>query len=88
MTIIKCPNCGYEYLPAEIYYPDSLLGKPSDITRTPEGKIDFYTGSTMDLTETFECPHCGCYFSVSGDINFNTNIISLTDNDETVYKLK
>jgi uncharacterized OB-fold protein len=25
---IVCPKCGREYLPVEIYYPNSFFGKP------------------------------------------------------------
>jgi predicted RNA-binding Zn-ribbon protein involved in translation (DUF1610 family) len=84
---IKCPHCGFEYMPAEIYYPDSFLGKPMDISRDDSGKIDFYTGHNMDLNEEFECPNCGCHFEINCKVDFSTTVISLSDSNETVYKI-
>jgi predicted nucleic-acid-binding Zn-ribbon protein len=78
---IKCPHCGFEYLPAEIYYPDSFLGKPDDITRDEKGKIDFYDGSSMNMEEEFTCLNCGCNFIVSGDITFTTKEIKQKQED-------
>ena len=39
--IIKCPYCGAEYLPEEIYYPDSFFGKPRDIVKNSKGEIEY-----------------------------------------------
>ena len=47
--VIKCPKCGYEYLPAEIFFPDVLLGEPSNIIRDEEGKVEFFEGNSMNL---------------------------------------
>jgi predicted nucleic-acid-binding Zn-ribbon protein len=77
---IKCPHCGCEYLPAEIYYPDSFLGKPTDIIRNKNGKIDFYSGSSCDLSEEFTCLNCGTTFSIQGNIVFTVK--ELGNNDE------
>ena len=38
-NVIKCPHCGCEYLPAEVFYPKYLLGKPFNIIRDEEGTI-------------------------------------------------
>ena len=54
-STIKCPKCGYEYLPAEIFFPKSLLGNPKDIIRDDDGSIEFFNGETMNLHEEFEC---------------------------------
>ena len=52
--VIKCPNCGYEYLPAEIYMPNYFLGKPKDINKEHmTGKVLDYMGSSMNLSETY-----------------------------------
>ena len=34
LNIIICPNCGAEYLPAEIFLPDSFLGRPGVVDKT------------------------------------------------------
>ena len=71
--VIKCPNCGCEYLPAEIYLPDTFLGKPRKIDKEHiTGKILDYMGSSMNLTETYTCDKCDTEFKVIANINFNT----------------
>ena len=37
--VIKCPHCGYEYVPAEIFMLGDFLGKPTDLIRDPLGKF-------------------------------------------------
>ena len=58
-NIIKCPNCGWEYLPGEIYLPKHFLGQPKEIERTIDGKILLHYGTDPDLNEIFRCEHCG-----------------------------
>lgn len=38
---IKCPHCGYEYLPAELFIADDLVGTPESngVVRDALGKI-------------------------------------------------
>ena len=87
-TTIRCPYCGYEYLPAEIYYPEDFLGNPSDIIRE-EGNIIGFDGEDMNTVETFECEHCGKKFSVDASITFKTTQIkSVFDEDEYVSKIE
>lgn len=82
--IIKCPECGWEYLPAEIYYPNSFLGKPKDINKEyMTGKILDYMGNSMNLSETFTCDNCGTKFKTTAIISFNTQKAS-----EPNYKTK
>jgi endogenous inhibitor of DNA gyrase (YacG/DUF329 family) len=87
---IKCPKCGYEYLPAEIFFPKSLLGSPKDIIRDDKGKIEFFNGETMNLHEEFECEECQTLFEVDATINFsckhNNNIDFDEDYETTIYK--
>lgn len=37
--VIKCPSCGCEYLPGEIYLPNVLIGQPKDVERDCMGTI-------------------------------------------------
>ena len=69
---IKCPHCGREYLAAEIFMPNSLLGKPYDIIRDDTGKITNYLGKDMDLRETYICDSCETPFRVNANIKFYT----------------
>lgn len=59
---IKCPNCGWEYTLAEIFYPKYVLGNPKDIERTSDGKIVEYYGHSPELEETYKCDNCSCSF--------------------------
>lgn len=68
--LITCPYCGYEYFPAEIYVPNAFFGHPEDIDRTPDGKIEVYEGSNMDLNEEYICDRCGTAFKVEATVKF------------------
>ena len=39
ITTIKCPHCGYEYVPAEIFMPTDIEGKPDSIVKDVLGKV-------------------------------------------------
>lgn len=70
--IIECPNCGYEYLPAEIFIPNSYFGKPFAIDRDSEGKIIEFEGQSIDLYETYTCDKCNHMFRITSKIGFYT----------------
>ena len=70
--VIKCPYCGWEYLPSEIYMPNSFLGKAYQIYRKEDGTIDVYDGHNMDLSEEFVCDHCNKPFTIEADVKFKT----------------
>jgi DNA-directed RNA polymerase subunit RPC12/RpoP len=69
---IICPKCGAEYLPAEIFYPDVVLGNPENIIKDKKGKIEFFIGESVNLTEEYTCYTCNCKFLVEGSVKFNT----------------
>lgn len=71
-TTIRCPHCNAEYLPAEIYYPNSFLGKPFNIIKDSDGNILGYNGSDMDTVETYSCDNCLKSFSIDASITFRT----------------
>ena len=79
---IACPNCGYEYLPAEIYIPKSYFGKPFMIERDQDGKLVNYEGSSIDLFETYTCDKCNHTFRVISKIGFSTEEDKLENFDE------
>lgn len=70
---IKCPHCGYEYLPAEIYNPKYFLGNPINIVRNINGEILGHEGIEMDQSESFVCENCENIFHVTAKINFYSN---------------
>ena len=67
--IIKCPCCGWQYMPAELYVPDAFIGTPSKISRDYLGHILYFDGETMCTDETYTCDNCGMKFV--GDIKFD-----------------
>ena len=83
---IKCPNCQAEYLPAEIFIPDALLGRPREIDKDANGKILEYFGTNMDLMETYRCDFCNRKFEVTLTPKFTTT--SATKDFKSEYKTK
>ena len=79
--VITCPNCGREYLPAEIYIPNSFFGKPEYI-KLKDNKIDKLFGTSMDLKEHYCCDSCGKSFNITAKISFNTEIDDKHDFEE------
>lgn len=67
---IKCPYCGAEYLPGEIFLPKHFLGQPKDIEKDFRGIILEYSGIEQDLTESYTCDYCKNIFSVKADIRY------------------
>ena len=78
LRTIKCPTCGYEYLPAEIYLPNEFLGKPKNIIRDANGKIIGFEGIKMNDTETYKCDNCLSSFEVVSTTNFVSKPIGET----------
>lgn len=85
---ISCPHCGTEYLPAEIYYPDTFLGKPKNILKTTEGKIVDYTDESMNVKENYICDTCGTKFRVTCKVKFKAEkIIKESFNEDYITKI-
>ena len=75
---IVCPNCGAEYLPCEVYYPNQFLGKSYEIDKI-DGKIDMFNGSNMNLEESYTCDHCDTMFKVTAKVQFKTQVVDKYD---------
>lgn len=71
-VVIKCPYCGYEYLPGEIYLPKYFLGQPKEIERLVDGRIDVEFGIPQDNSEHYICDKCNKPFNVMAKISFET----------------
>lgn len=75
-AIIKCPHCGAEYLPGEIYLPGSLIGQPDDIVKDGLGRILYEDYSTEtrepDMMEQFICDYCNKPFIVEATVTYKT----------------
>lgn len=93
-TVIKCPHCGAEYLPGEIYMPGSLIGHPDEVVKDSLGKIlyeDYFSADRApDMIEHFICDFCDKPFIIEATVtyrakeeaperDFSTNYVSLLD---------
>lgn len=74
--VIRCPHCGAEYLPGEIYMPGSLIGQPDEVIRDTFGKIiyeDYYKKiSEPDMIEHFTCEYCNKPFVSEATVTYKT----------------
>ena len=86
LRVIKCSQCGYEYLPAEIYLPNEFLGKPKSVMKDVNGKIIGFDGIKMNDTETYKCDNCDTLFEVVSTTYFTTKPVGQSS-DEYVTKL-
>lgn len=63
-NFIKCPYCGTEYLPGEIFYPKHYLGQPKDVEKSLSGEILIADGIPQCCSEEYACDKCGKSFKV------------------------
>jgi len=71
--IIKCPHCGHEYFPGEIYLPKALVGQPKNVVKDSNGMIISYEGTSPDLKEKYNCDNCKKDFSIEATLTFKTS---------------
>ena len=74
-SIIRCPRCGANYLPGEIYMPGALIGQPEDVVKDSLGKLlyeDYSEGKEPDMVEHFICEYCDKPFIVEATITYKT----------------
>lgn len=73
--VIKCPHCGWEYEPGEIYLPDVLLGYPINVIRDALGHIiytEYKPYKEPCSTEEFWCEHCDRPFVIEAEITYKS----------------
>ncbi len=74
--VIKCPHCGAEYLPGEIYMPGSLIGQPDDLVKDSLGRIlyeDYLNESREpNMIEHFTCEFCDKPFVIEATVAYKT----------------
>ena len=73
--IIKCPHCGAQYLPGEIYMPGALIGQPDDIVKDSLGKIlyeDYPEDKEPELIEHYTCDICNKPFVIEATVTYKT----------------
>nr|DAP55348.1 MAG TPA: Trm112p-like protein [Caudoviricetes sp.] len=82
LNFIKCPYCGREYTPSEIYVPKYFFGYPYNIMRNEKEEIIGFNGSDMDVNESFICDKCNNLFNISCQISFKTSKTEIGNFDE------
>lgn len=86
-VVITCPHCGCEYMPVEIFIPNSFFGKPLEIEKeATTGKIQYYLGNPMDLTEKYICDRCNQPFKIKTQLKFFTEGIDFNTEYKTQIK--
>lgn len=74
--VIKCPHCGWEYLPGEVLYPETIVGVPTNsIVRDPLGHIlyeEYKEDGEPQTEDVYICDNCNKPFIISFDINYST----------------
>lgn len=89
---IRCPHCGYEYIPSEVFYPGDLIGgKAESLIRDALGKIiylEYEEGNEPLQFEKYFCDNCEKPFIIEPavtykvkkeveELDFTTNQVSL-----------
>lgn len=91
--LIKCPYCGWEYVPAELFNPTDLEGKPEDLLKDNLGKVlyvDYHKNYSPCQVTRYICDGCGKPFVVeptvtykvkkeAKELDFSTTTSSLLD---------
>ena len=65
--VIRCPHCGMEFAPAEIFMPGDLIGEPETVIRDALGKIiyqEYDEGNEPVQVGHYVCDECGKPFTV------------------------
>ena len=82
LITIKCPNCGREYLPVEIYLPNQFFGNPKSIVR--DDKNITFVDDLYNLDEEYMCDSCNTKFKVHAHLSFDTEVVyDIFDEDYT-----
>lgn len=79
MNKIKCPYCGAEYLPQELYIPSDFLPKFDDIVKDNSGKIIAVYEKPIHGHEEYTCDYCSHRFSIDANVEFNTSEVKEHD---------
>lgn len=81
--IIKCPYCGAEYTPAEIYIPKDFFSDEV-VVKDDKGKIQLVTNSLLNTKETYCCDNCLKEFSVNAEVSFTVEEVKDEFDEDSV----
>ena len=71
---IRCPYCGAEYLPEEIFVPSEIFGKPK-IVKDENGRIEYISKDEGSLSEEYFCDYCQNKFVTTLEFDFTTRMV-------------
>lgn len=74
--VIKCPHCGYEHVPAEIFMPGELIGRTKTVIRDALGKIiyvEYYDEEEPIATTKYFCDNCDRPFVVEPVVSYKVS---------------
>ena len=75
--VIKCPHCGWEYTPSDIFLPGDFLGRPDTVIRDALGKIlyeDYDEMNEPNLEEHYICDNCDKPFIITATISYKSKV--------------
>ena len=72
--MIRCPRCGAEYLPSEVMYPESVLGRETSVGKDDRGHIVFTDGEKPSMKDEYTCDYCGCTFEVTAEVTYSSSV--------------
>lgn len=84
--IVKCPHCGAEYLPNELYIPDEFFTKTSAL-KDEQGKILGNVSETLNTEEEYCCDVCSKTFKVKATVSFTTEEVKDDFDEDYVVTL-
>lgn len=82
---IRCPYCGAEYVPSEIFMPETLLDKSTIIDKDSNGIIENIEGEEAELIESYICDYCNKEFVVNANVVYN--VVKEDVEEEYITKL-
>ncbi len=86
-VIIKCPYCGAEYLPSEIFYPEDFIPEV-DVIKDEAGKIVVHDRITNEAYEEYTCDVCDHTFKVKMKVSVEAEKCDEHDfNYDTITKV-
>ena len=86
--ILKCPVCGEEYLPGEIFYPKYIIGNPKNIIKNDSGKIEYWEDEDLVNTESYICDKCNTALKFNVNIDYSVEVDNKYNfNEESSTKL-
>ena len=83
--IIKCPYCGAEYTPSEIYIPNEFFSKER-VIKDSDNKI-VTSDSLLNTEEEYCCDNCSKTFKVSATVTFTTEEVKDDFDDDYVVTI-